>query len=247
MQAKEMTEVEHVEQLAHYVKELDLDKFTETPSGRRFGDYFSFKKGAPQDIVREYKDYWNTDYVARMTHPQASYLTQLLAKEYKVPIEVRSVDTAMEVHNVEKDAKERIQGWEHNREVILKLEDSLWVIPHPKVVSEEGKLVYDINGSIRNIVNVVRGRQKVEASEQNIDGGVKAEGDNVFDVLRNAGVLREHKVKTTGGGMYFDDSNYKGIASVGSYSYGGLFYAGADWPSIRDVLGLARSELLEKE
>ena len=246
---KQMTEAEHMEQLVDNIASYDLDKFVTTPSGRKYGTPFSFKKRAPRELAERHQDFWGADYVARLTHPQATYLAQLLAKEYNAPLELRSVDTAMEVHDAEKDSKERAQGWEQNREVLFRLDDSLWAIPHPEVVPEEGRLVYNINGSVGKITKIARGKASVKTSEQNIEGGIKAEGDDIFSVLRSAKVLRNHKVETRGGVMRFDDPDYRDIASVGSGwdGGGGCFGAGAYGPSDGDSRGLAVPEIVRKE
>lgn len=140
-----MTEVELVEQIAEYV-ELDLDNFTKTPSKRRFGEPFSFNEEAPKDLVNQYgscRKWDGNNYIVKLNHPQAIYLAQLVAKKCEAPLRVRSIDTAMEVHDFEKDTFVGQNYWENNREVFLKFVDSLCVVPYPKVVPEGKRLAYN--------------------------------------------------------------------------------------------------------
>ncbi len=250
MATKQMNEVEHIEQLADSVAQYDLDKFTQTPSGRRYGEPYSFKKGASKDLMYAYRDLMNKGRVARMTHPQATYLTQLVAKDYKVPLEVRSVDTAMEAHHVDRDIEIRKNYWEHDRELLFRVADAVWVLPHPKVLLHEGRLVYDIKDSINNRVRIERGAQIAEASEESIEGGIKLDGEgDLFAQFRKAKILRDHDVKLTGGEAYFNDTNYPNIASVWSdsdWGDGRLFYADADGPSYRSDGGLVVPEIVGK-
>jgi len=243
----DLTGVELVDQIADNLAEYDLEKFTVTSSGRRFGEPYAFKKSAPTDLVKRQRDWQGKGHVGMLTNPQANYLSQLVAKEYKAPIEVRSVDTAMEVHNVAKDTFVGRNYWEQHREIFYRVGDSKWAIAHPKVIPVEGKLVYAINGSVKNISKIVNGKMSVEASEETIDGGVKVDGD-MFDALRQAKILRDHKgVEVNGGGIHFEDDNYLNTASVGSGSYwaDGLFDADAIRPSGGRDRGLAVPELIE--
>ncbi len=244
-----MNEVEHIEQLVDSLAQYDLDKFTKTASGRMYGELFSFKKGASSDLVAEHRDNMNKGYVARMNNLQAQYLAQLEAKDHKVPLKIRRFDTAVEAYHVDKDTLAGKNFWEQHPELAVKLGSDVWILADVSVVPQEGTLVYDINGSETNTVKIVRGKRSVEKSEMKIDKGMNVGNqDNLFDAMRKANALRNHKVKLLNGAMYFDDSKFEGIASVRSYSDGeGGLNADAGRPSGRNDVGVARPEILGKK
>ncbi len=236
----------HVLQLADNVAEFDLCKFTVTPTGRKYGEPLSFKKGASPEIVKRHRDGKDKDYIAKITNTVSNHLMQILAKQYNAPLKVRSVDTAFEARPVDEKTFVGQEYWEQYSQVLVKLTEQIWVIDHPRTVAEEGEIVYDINGS--KIVKIVRGKETVKIGEETIEGGIKVESKNdLFDVLKEAKILREHKTKATGGRIYFEGDNYPKIVSVMSdlYRDEGWLGALACRPSYEDDRGLVRPELVE--
>lgn len=242
------TQAEHIEQLADYLEEFDIDKFTATHSGKRYGEPFSLKKSAPTDISKSYSKtyalspdedgtpicsenplYKDRPHVTRVSHPEAVYLAQLVAKEYKVPIHIRSISTALEASEVDKCI---LFNMELNSNIILK---DGWTITYPKVFAKEGRLEYDINSSAK----IVRGKTIIEK----IEGGtkVKINNDNVFKTL---GIKTKVKVSTAG--IDFGDPRYKNIAFVVSDTDEGVFGAAGFQPCHQYAAGLIIPELVEK-
>ncbi len=243
----EVNRADFVEKLAENLTVYDPGTFKTTPTGRRYSEPLMLSEQAPEELRKACKDKWGTKYLANRTHPELTYLVQLLSgpKHYNTPLSIRSVDTTIEAHPVDSKTDSGRKSWEYNREVIFRIGGYLWVIPKPVVVAEDGRLVYDINGEAK--VQVVRGR--VVGEESSIAGGRKVDGKltDLFQILKAGGVLREHNVRLTGGYVDLDaDPDYPNTASVRSDSGEGARYANADWPSYWNDRGLARLEVLQE-
>lgn len=239
-----MTQEDEMNQVFENLQPIDLDSFHKTPSGRLYSDALKFKDDASRDLVEEHKDYRSKGRVARITKPEAAYLAQLLAKQHEAKrrLGLWSLDTAVEAYPANRETEDGKNYWTWNKEDVYQL-DGVWIVPNSAVVPYEGRLEFDINGN--SGVKIVRGKRVEEGAS--VDGGIKVEADNLYDALKQAKLLRDHKVKTTGGEIYFKDTNYPNIASVRSDSIEWVFDAVACRPSVEDDVGGLRLELRKKE
>lgn len=138
------------------------------------------------------------------------------------------------VHSDEEYKKYAVDGWMHNRELLL---ESGLLIPDPTVRDIGSELKYILNEQMM----ASEGKLKPVKSDKVIP--LKIDGNDAIGTLVGAGVMKEPTHKVYRGSVYFDNN---GLSSLWSYwgAVGGCFFALADFPSDWDSCGFAALERL---